>query len=241
MQLDAFRKATVKGVATRVGGADVKKLKIELARAMGERCVDALLKKGASVDSIRMSNRALVYVVDGVPLFFDPSGGRYEMFPTVYALWALGDAHALARVETHSEVSPKVLGGADLMLPGVTSDVSAWTENELAAALRDRERHSVRGRRDRVRRRARGCERDEGRRRAARARVRRRGVGVGGQIGALRGVLAREDLQDGRSGAGDAGFDFGGGQGARDGGGGAWRDGVGVRRRQARKRKKRTT
>ena len=133
MQLDAFRKATVKGVATRVGGADVKKLKIELARAMGERCVDALLKKGASVDSIRMSNRALVYVVDGVPLFFDPSGGRYEMFPTVYALWALGDAHALARVETHSEVSPKVLGGADLMLPGVTSDVSAWTENELAA------------------------------------------------------------------------------------------------------------
>ena len=59
MQLDAFRKATVKGVATRVGGADVKKLKIELARAMGERCVDALLKKGASVDSIRMSNRAL--------------------------------------------------------------------------------------------------------------------------------------------------------------------------------------
>ena len=55
MQLDAFRKATVKGVATRVGGADVKKLKIELARAMGERCVDALLKKGASVDSIRMS------------------------------------------------------------------------------------------------------------------------------------------------------------------------------------------
>jgi translation initiation factor 2D len=80
-----------------------------------------------------MSNRALIYLVDGVPLFFDPSGGRYEMFPTVYALWALGDALALARVETHSEVSPKVLGGADLMLPGVTSDVSTWTENELAA------------------------------------------------------------------------------------------------------------
>ena len=211
MQLDAFRKATVKGVATRVGGADVKKLKIELARAMGERCVDALLKKGASVDSIRMSNRALVYVVDGVPLFFDPSGGRYEMFPTVYALWALGDAHALARVETHSEVSPKVLGGADLMLPGVTSDVSAWTENELAAVY-------VTGNDIPFAVGVIGCDAaravasgDEGRRRAARARVRRRGVGVGGQIGALRGVLARKDLQDGRSGAGDAGFDFGGG------------------------------
>ena len=39
------------------------------------------------------------------------------MFPTVYTLWAF--PHAMKHLLTFSEVSPKVLGGADLMLPGV--------------------------------------------------------------------------------------------------------------------------
>jgi translation initiation factor 2D len=49
-------------------------------------------------------------------LFFDPNG-KGRVFPTVYTLWAF--PNAMKSLLTFSEVSPKVLGGADLMLPGV--------------------------------------------------------------------------------------------------------------------------
>ena len=65
-------------------------------------------------------------------MFFDASGGRWEMFPTVYALWALRGKSGLTRLRTHSLVSPKVLGGANLMLPGVVLEGDeTWEANEL--------------------------------------------------------------------------------------------------------------
>ena len=86
-------------------------------------------------------NNAKVYCVNDQPLFFDPNGKGGRILPTVYTLWAIPEAMPRGIV-TYSEVSPKVLGGADLMLPGfITSDegsdgdgeTSQWAETSFAA------------------------------------------------------------------------------------------------------------
>lgn len=61
---------------------------------------------------MKLSNRCVVYSIEGGnPLFFDPDG-RGGLLPTVYALSAL--PRLLPRLETWSEVSGKVLGGESL-------------------------------------------------------------------------------------------------------------------------------
>lgn len=66
---------------------------------------------------LKLSNKALVYVMDnGNPVAFDPEG-RNDVYPTLYMLWQCPSL--LPPLYTHSEVTPKVLGGADLMMPGV--------------------------------------------------------------------------------------------------------------------------
>ena len=84
----------------------------------------------AAVTVLKLANKSYVYVCgygtpDATPLFFDPDG-RGELYPTLYACWRFADADRrgarpllLPPLPTHSEVSPKVLGGADLMLPGL--------------------------------------------------------------------------------------------------------------------------
>jgi len=133
--LDAFRKVTPKGGASKIGGGDVKRLRAEIAATLSGAdadALDALAPKNATYECVKMSNRVIVYLIDGQPLFFDASGGRWEMFPTVYALWALRGKTGLARLRTHSLVSPKVLGGANLMLPGVVLEGDeTWEANAL--------------------------------------------------------------------------------------------------------------
>jgi predicted ribosome-associated RNA-binding protein Tma20 len=119
MGVPDFKKATPKGAPSRISGSDAKKLRAEAAKTLRatDASIDALLPKNAVYEMVKMSNRAVVYLVDGQPMFFDGSG-RWELFPTVYALWAIGASSTdLTTVRTHSLVSPKVLGGAALMLP----------------------------------------------------------------------------------------------------------------------------
>ena len=133
--LDAFRKVTPKGGASKIGGGDVKRLRAEIAATLSDAdadSLDALAPKNATYECVKMSNRVIVYLIDGRPMFFDASGGRWEMFPTVYALWALRGKSGLTRLRTHSLVSPKVLGGANLMLPGVVLEGDeTWEANAL--------------------------------------------------------------------------------------------------------------
>ena len=101
-------------------GSDVKKLRKLALDILGPSVSDddlnAILPAKADVQMVKMSNKALVFTVKDQPLFFDPNG-RGRVFPTVYTMWAFPDA--MKSLLTFSEVSPKVLGGADLMLPGV--------------------------------------------------------------------------------------------------------------------------
>ncbi|KNC86142.1 hypothetical protein SARC_01711 [Sphaeroforma arctica JP610] len=69
-----------------------------------------LAKLQTSADGI-----VLCYVVNSVPLFFSTKDG--PLLPTVYALWLLPSC--VPSLSTNSFVAKKILGGADLMLPGV--------------------------------------------------------------------------------------------------------------------------
>ena len=64
----------------------------------------------------KLSNKTFVYSANGGnPVLFEHEDNLY---PTVYALWQF--PHMSPALLTYSEVSPKVIvGGADLMLPGV--------------------------------------------------------------------------------------------------------------------------
>ena len=64
----------------------------------------------------KLSNKTFVYSAGGGnPVLFEHEDNLY---PTVYALWQF--PHMSPALLTYSEVSPKVIvGGADLMLPGV--------------------------------------------------------------------------------------------------------------------------
>lgn len=138
-----FKKCVPSGSHTQLSKSDAKKLRKAAAETMG---VDETLLESSGLMPPKSDvvvgklNNAKVYCVNDQPLFFDPNGKGGRILPTVYTLWAIPEAMPRGIV-TYSEVSPKVLGGADLMLPGfITSDegfedgeTSQWAETSFAA------------------------------------------------------------------------------------------------------------
>ncbi|CAL50008.1 Pseudouridine synthase/archaeosine transglycosylase [Ostreococcus tauri] len=121
---------------TKLGGVDLKRLRVDAERALARaeaKTLDALLQKSSTLECVKMTNKAIVYLIDGVPMFFDATGRGDGVYPSVYALWRLGSASGLRRARTHSAVSPKILNGASLMLPGLVIDTAfeEWESNEI--------------------------------------------------------------------------------------------------------------
>ena len=138
-----FKKCVSSGSHTQLSKSDAKKLRKAAAETMGVD--EALLERSGLMPPksdvvVGKLNNAKVYCVNDQPLFFDPNGKGGRILPTVYTLWAIPEAMPRGIV-TYSEVSPKVLGGADLMLPGfIISDAefddgetSEWAETSFAA------------------------------------------------------------------------------------------------------------
>lgn len=138
-----FKKCVSSGSHTQLSKSDAKKLRKAAAETMGVD--EALLERPGLMPPksdvvVGKLNNAKVYCVNDQPLFFDPNGKGGRILPTVYTLWAIPEAMPRGIV-TYSEVSPKVLGGADLMLPGfIISDAefddgekSEWAETSFAA------------------------------------------------------------------------------------------------------------
>ncbi|KAK9110846.1 hypothetical protein Sjap_018906 [Stephania japonica] len=119
-----FKKAVEAKSVQRLSGADRKKLR----RAAKERFsgasdedIDLILPPKADISVSKYPNRALVYSLDhpGLPMLFDLDGRGSHILPTVYALWKV--PHLLpAFLLKGVEVSRYVIGGADLMFPGIT-------------------------------------------------------------------------------------------------------------------------
>lgn len=117
-----FKKPLDSKSQSRLSGADRKKLR-RLVRekfpAASDAELDVLLPPKAEIAVSKLSNRALVYIVEGeFPVFFDVDGRGNEILPTVFALWQVPDMLP-AFVLKGAEVSRFIIGGADLMFPGV--------------------------------------------------------------------------------------------------------------------------
>ncbi|CAL5226777.1 g9634 [Coccomyxa viridis] len=104
-----------------LSGKDVKALKRRVEVSFPDLFpddIDLLFPAKSEVQLIKMKNRATAYTCNGPsPLFFDPEGRGDLLVPTCYAMWRF--PRILDKLYTYSEVSPKVLGGADLFLQGL--------------------------------------------------------------------------------------------------------------------------
>ncbi|KAG9137372.1 hypothetical protein Leryth_017712 [Lithospermum erythrorhizon] len=117
-----FKKSVEAKSQQRLSGADRKKLK----RTVRERFpnasdadVDVLLPTKVEITVSKYPNRVLVYGIEGdCPIFFDVDGRGTQIFPTVYALWKVPNLLPSFFLKG-GEVSRFVIGGADLMFPGI--------------------------------------------------------------------------------------------------------------------------
>ncbi|XP_027360513.1 eukaryotic translation initiation factor 2D isoform X2 [Abrus precatorius] len=118
-----FKKAVEAKSHQRLSGADRKKLKRSIKdkfQRASDSDLDALLPPKVEITVAKLQNRVHVYAVEGdFPMFFDIDGRGSEIFPTVYALWRVPELLP-AMVLKGGEVSRFVIGGADLMFPGIT-------------------------------------------------------------------------------------------------------------------------
>ena len=99
-----------------LSGKDVKKLTRDVKEQFPflSTSKEKIIPNKTEVLVSKMTNKTVVYTVAGDPVFFEYEG---RLYPTVYTLWRF--PKMLRTLYTHSEVSPKIVGGADLMLPGV--------------------------------------------------------------------------------------------------------------------------
>ncbi|XP_073305743.1 uncharacterized protein [Primulina huaijiensis] len=117
-----FKKVLEAKSQQRLSGADRKKLK----RAIRDRFpnasdadIDILLPPKVEITLSKYPNRVLVYSLEGdCPMFYDSDGRGSEIFPTVYALWKVPNLLPAFALKG-GEVSRFILGGADLMFPGI--------------------------------------------------------------------------------------------------------------------------
>lgn len=118
-----FKKAVEAKQQQRLSGADKKKLKRSIRdkfRRASDVDIDALLPSKAEVTVLKFQNRVQVYAVEGgFPVFFDVDGRGTEIFPTVFALWTVPELLPSFTLKG-GEVSRYVIGGADLMFPGIS-------------------------------------------------------------------------------------------------------------------------
>ncbi|KAL0456274.1 UNVERIFIED_CONTAM: Eukaryotic translation initiation factor 2D [Sesamum latifolium] len=117
-----FKKAVEAKSQQRLSGADRKKLKRAIRdrfRNASDAHIDLLLPPKVEITVSKYPNRVLVYGLEGdCPMFYDVDGRGSEIFPTVYALWKVPDLLPAFTLKG-GEVSRFVLGGADLMFPGI--------------------------------------------------------------------------------------------------------------------------
>lgn len=118
-----FKKAVEAKAQQRLSGADRKKLKRTIRDRFpraSDADIDALLPPKAEITVSKFQNRVHVYGVEGgFPLFFNVDGRGSEIYPTVFALWKLPEMLPYFMLKG-GEVSRFVIGGADLMFPGIS-------------------------------------------------------------------------------------------------------------------------
>ncbi|KAK4741560.1 hypothetical protein SAY87_025148 [Trapa incisa] len=134
-----FKKAVEAKIQQRLSGADKKKLRRTLRDKFpraSDSDLDALLPPKAEITVAKLQNRVHVYAVEGgFPMFFDIDGRGSEIYPTVYALWRVSEMLPSFTLKG-GEVSRFIIGGADLMFPGISippEGLPSFTAGEIWA------------------------------------------------------------------------------------------------------------
>ncbi|XP_057848736.1 uncharacterized protein LOC131059727 isoform X1 [Cryptomeria japonica] len=117
-----FKKASDVKALQRLSGADRKKLRRNIHERLpfaSDADFDVILPPKAEITITKLTNRVHVYAVEGgPPMIFDVDGRGADIFPTVYALWKVPTLLP-SFVLKGGEVSRYIIGGADLMFPGI--------------------------------------------------------------------------------------------------------------------------
>ncbi|KAL1212492.1 hypothetical protein V5N11_034847 [Cardamine amara subsp. amara] len=117
-----FKKAVEAKSHQRLSGTDRKKLRRTIRTRLPlltDELLDAILPPKVEITLSKFQNRVHVYSIEGgCPMFFDIDGRGTEIFPTVFALWEAPEMLP-SFILKGGEVSRYVLGGADLMFPGI--------------------------------------------------------------------------------------------------------------------------
>lgn len=121
-----FKKAVEAKSHQRLSGADRKKLKRNLRDKFpraSDADLDVLLPPKADITVAKFQNRVQVYGIEGgLPMVFDIDGRGTEIYPTVFALWKVPELLPSFMLKG-GEVSRYIIGGADLMFPGISIPV----------------------------------------------------------------------------------------------------------------------
>ncbi|KAI3684614.1 hypothetical protein L6452_33838 [Arctium lappa] len=126
-----FKKSVEAKSQQRLSGADRKKLKRTIKERFpnaSDSDLDTLIPPKVEITVSKHPNRVLIYSLEGgLPMFFDVDSRGTSIFPTVFALWKV--PHLLpAFILKGGEVSRYVIGGADLMFPGISIDSEGLPE-----------------------------------------------------------------------------------------------------------------
>lgn len=114
---------------TQVKSTDRRKIRQNITSAFGvtEDALNQLFPSKCTINSIKIiannGQQGTVYTCDKRPLFFELNFDadnltKTTLLPTVYALWILPEL--VPTFTTHAAVLPRLAGGADLMLPGIS-------------------------------------------------------------------------------------------------------------------------
>ncbi|CAL9200835.1 unnamed protein product [Musa hybrid cultivar] len=118
-----FKKPVEAKLLQRLSGADKKKLRRTTKDRFphaSDANIDEILPPKADITVAKYTNRVHVYVIEGgLPMLFDIDGRGTEIYPTVYALWKVPELIPSFLLKG-GEVSRYVIGGADLMFPGIS-------------------------------------------------------------------------------------------------------------------------
>ncbi|XP_071453389.1 eukaryotic translation initiation factor 2D [Hetaerina americana] len=116
-----FRKQFKIKSHSQVKGSERKKIRSEIGEhfcQLTDEDLNNLFPNKESITTMKIvthcGQSVVVYAVDKIPVVFEV---EKVMYPTVYMLWKFPDL--LHTFTTHPEVFAKLVGGADLMLPGV--------------------------------------------------------------------------------------------------------------------------
>ena len=116
-----FKKPIKRSSESPLGGKELKKLRSDILRkfSISDAELEAFFSQKANVKCVKLAEpaNATLYAVDDEPMFCDPDGKGNALFPTIYALWKCPTM--LPALPIQAPVSKFVVGGADLMLPGV--------------------------------------------------------------------------------------------------------------------------